>query len=218
MTAVVPGTVTYTISFDPGEGSGTMENVVVNAGTEYTLPVNGFTAPGGKEFDRWDQGAVGTKITVNSDITVTAQWKDKETPPSPPGYDFKFTFVKAWQGDHEDSIDWVFYNPDGTVAHKKFNKKIISDTEWRYEAWFPTGAEYFLIETVPEGYQARYENVGAHAEETDRCYNGGTIINYKIPKTGDDSHPALWIALAALGAVGLGALAICVARDRKRRK
>lgn len=144
--------------------------------------------------------------------------KPPVTDPPGPSYDFRFTFTKIWQGDHEDSIDWVFYNPDGTVAHKKFNKKIVSDTEWRYEAWFPTRAEYYLIETVPEGYQARYENVGAHAEETDRCYNGGTIINYKIPKTGDDSHPALWIALAALGAVGLGALAICVARDRKRRK
>ena len=57
---------------------------------------------------------------------------------------------------------------------------------------------YYVIEEVPEGYMVRYENVGAYADVTDRCYNGGTIINYKVPKTGDDATPALWIALAAM--------------------
>ncbi|MBQ9301250.1 MAG: hypothetical protein IJ214_12155, partial [Clostridia bacterium] len=71
-------------------------------------------------------------------------------------------------------------NPDGTVAHKKFNKKIISENEWRYE------------------------NIGAHAGETDRCYNGGTIINYKVPKTGDRADLRLW-----LGCVLLGVSAVC---------
>ena len=133
--------------------------------------------------------------------------------PVNPGHDFRFTFTKAWEGDHEDSIDWVLYNPDGTVAHKKFNKKIVSENEWRYEAWFSTDTDYYIVETVPAGYKAVYENVGAHAGETDRCYNGGRIVNYKLPKTGDPADLRLWMGMVLLG---LGAL--CGAAVFSRRK
>ncbi len=48
---------------------------------------------------------------------------------------------------------------------------------------------------------------------TDRCYNGGTIINYKVPKTGDSAEPVLWIGCTVLG---LGMLAAAfVGRRRK---
>ncbi len=290
---------TCTVSFDPNGGTGAMAPVTVNAGEEYTLPASGFTAPAGKEFNGWDKGIPGAKITVEEDTVITAQWKNASdvppvvtstpipaitptpipvvtstpipavtstpipvvtptvapdvttpspvtqppvtpdvtqrptTPPpmtqppvtQPPvtrppvspapyvpddsGYNFRFAFSKLWQGDHEDSIDWVLYNPDGTVAHKKFNKKIVSETEWRYEAWFASGADYYIIENVPAGYRVRYENVGEHASETDRCYNGGTIINYKLPKTGDDANLTLWLGcvLAGLTIVSFAAYA-----------
>ncbi|MBQ9301423.1 MAG: Cna B-type domain-containing protein [Clostridia bacterium] len=130
-----------------------------------------------------------------------------------PGNGFKFSFTKVWQGDYEDSIDWVLYNPDGTVAHKGFKKKIVSEYEWHYEAWFSSGTDYYIIETVPAGYMVRYENVGVHAGETDRCYNGGTIINYKVPKTGDNADLVLW-----LGCVLLGVSAVCGTLVFRRRK
>jgi len=133
------------------------------------------------------------------------------------GYDFKFTFTKKWQGDREKSINWVLYRPDGTVAHKKFNKKIVSEDEWRYEAWFASGADYYIVENVPAGYRVRYENVGAHAGETDRCYNGGTIINYKLPKTGDTAQPRLWTGLALLGMSALCGMLIADKRRKARR-
>ena len=50
---------TCTVSFDSDGGSGSMDPVTVTAGTEYTLPENGFTAPEGKEFDKWDLGDPG---------------------------------------------------------------------------------------------------------------------------------------------------------------
>lgn len=64
------------ISFDAGDGSGSMESVAVPSGTEYTLPNCTFIAPKGKEFDRWKQGAVGLKITITADTTLIAQWKE----------------------------------------------------------------------------------------------------------------------------------------------
>jgi hypothetical protein len=108
------------------------------------------------------------------------------------------------------------YNPDGSVRHKKFNKKKVSETEWQYDAWFAEGQDYYIVENVPAGYEVRYENVGVHAGETDRCYNGGTIINYMVPKTGDDHPLLLWVACILLGAAGLSALAYRLIRQKRK--
>ena len=70
---------TYTVSFDANGGTGTMADVTGVSG-EYTLPANGFTAPDGKQFKAWSVGgvekAVGDKITVTANTTVTAVWED----------------------------------------------------------------------------------------------------------------------------------------------
>ena len=70
---------TYTVSFDANGGTGTMADVTGVSG-EYTLPENGFNAPEGQRFKAWSVGgvekAVGAKITVTADTTVTAVWED----------------------------------------------------------------------------------------------------------------------------------------------
>lgn len=72
---------TYTVSFDPGDGTGTMADVEDIVG-EYTLPECTFTAPSGKEFKSWEvnseEKAEGATITVSEDTTVTALWKDAQ--------------------------------------------------------------------------------------------------------------------------------------------
>ena len=145
-------------------------------------------------------------LIVNKYVPTEPKPEPEPVPvPTEPPYIYSFTFTKIWQGDTEDSIEWKLYTSDGGAARKSFRKTIISENEWHYEGWFPVDGDYYLIEDVPEGYKVRYENVGVHAGETDRLYNGGTMINYKIPKTGDDANSALWIALAAVSA---GALAL----------
>ena len=71
--------VTYTVSFDANGGTGSMGDVTGVSG-EYTLPANGFTAPDGKQFKAWSVGgvekAVGDKITVTANTTVTAVWEN----------------------------------------------------------------------------------------------------------------------------------------------
>ena len=138
--------------------------------------------------------------------------------PTPVPYTYRFTFTKLWPGEYEDSIDWVLYKPDGTVAHKKFNKKIVSANEWYYEAWFPDDVDYYLIESVPDGYTVRYENVGKHAGETDRCYNGGKIINYKVPKTGDQTNLPLWLCCILLGLATVSAVVYTNKRKKAQQK
>ena len=69
---------TYTVSFNANGGTGSMADVTGVSG-EYTLPANGFTAPAGKQFKAWSVGgvekAVGDKITVTANTTVTAVWE-----------------------------------------------------------------------------------------------------------------------------------------------
>ena len=141
---------------------------------------------------------------------------EKPVSPDPGSYDFPFTFTVRWDADPADSIDWVLYNSDGSAAHKKFNKKV-SGNEWRYEAWFSVAGDYYLVENVPAGYRVRYENTGTHAGVTDRCYNGGTIVNYKVPKTGDPVDPLLWVVSGILGLLALF-LAWQLFRDRRADK
>ena len=86
--AVVPPPVEkVTVSFDANGGTGTMANVEVDKGSEYTLPANGFTAPENKEFagweipsaNWWEQAQVkqpGDKVTVSANLALKASWKN----------------------------------------------------------------------------------------------------------------------------------------------
>ena len=72
------------ISFDANGGSGTMPGTEPADDGSYTLPVSTFTAPAGKEFDKWDLGVPGTKITIGKDTTIKAIWKTAEITSSRP--------------------------------------------------------------------------------------------------------------------------------------
>ena len=73
--------VNYTVFFDKNGGTGTMNSETVIAGSKYTLPACGFTAPSNKKFDGWEingtKYAVGASIEVNSNVIVKALWTDK---------------------------------------------------------------------------------------------------------------------------------------------
>ncbi|MBO6157719.1 MAG: InlB B-repeat-containing protein [Firmicutes bacterium] len=87
MTLIPPGSIvahaegeTYTVSFDPGTGTGSMAPVTVNVGEDYTLPECSFTHTNPERtFHQWYVGGElkdpGDTVTVNSDLTVTAKWR-----------------------------------------------------------------------------------------------------------------------------------------------
>lgn len=68
----------FTVSYDPGEGSGAMPSAVKYAGEKLTLPQCGFTAPEGKGFSSWRIDGLdyhpGDVITVTQDTKVLAVW------------------------------------------------------------------------------------------------------------------------------------------------
>lgn len=70
----------YTVSFDANGGTNTMDAVKVDRNSEYTLPVNGFTAPSAYQFKGWATSANGDvisaeTITATADITLYAIWE-----------------------------------------------------------------------------------------------------------------------------------------------
>ena len=71
---------TYTISFNPGEGTGSMASVPNTTGT-YGLPACTFTAPANKQFKAWqvnggEEKNPGENIAVTGNTVLTALWKD----------------------------------------------------------------------------------------------------------------------------------------------
>ena len=70
------------ITFDPGDGSGEMDDAYVTKGEKYTLPGCDFTPPEGSTFYGWKgklSGATGTYSpgsdhTISESLTLTAQW------------------------------------------------------------------------------------------------------------------------------------------------
>ena len=70
----------YTISFLPGEGSGTHASAQAKEGSDYELPTTTtFTPPEGKVFDHWEDenGETVTVIEdIDDDFVAYATWKD----------------------------------------------------------------------------------------------------------------------------------------------
>ena len=69
----------YTVTFEAGEGSGTMDPQTFTYGVSQALTANSFTAPTGKVFDGWKDEDDNTysnqqSISLTGNIKLTAQW------------------------------------------------------------------------------------------------------------------------------------------------
>ncbi len=75
---IVDPSTLITISFDAGEGEGSMDPITVISGKAVTLPDYGFTAPESKIFSGYSDGTniywPGNSVTYNANATLTAQW------------------------------------------------------------------------------------------------------------------------------------------------
>ena len=100
----------FTVSFAANGGTGTMSPVNKLDGEEYILPECGFTAPEGKKFAGWlintDEYNVGDTITVDTNITVTAKWANKQ-------YSLQINYFDV------DLVDDSANKPDGAFAQYK---------------------------------------------------------------------------------------------------
>ena len=222
---VVP--TTYTVSFDANGGTGTMADVTGISG-EYTLPENGFTAPDGKQFKAWsvdgNEKAVGDKITVTADTTVTAVWEDipaghtcdikpvaKVEPSCTEGGKEAYYKCEGCGKFYEDALgtkeitDLASWGNLAKLGHTESDWKSDKDNHWK--------------ECTVAGCGVIIENSkAAHADanndgKCDTCeYNvGKTPTNpgnkpsddVQSPQTGDNSMMWLWIALLFVSGFGV---------------
>ena len=87
-----------TLSFDAGEGTGSMADQDVAVGAPFTLPACTLTAPAGKVFTGWSDGnkvySAGTSYTPTGNATLTAQW----TPGTTISYELTDSCGDSWNG------------------------------------------------------------------------------------------------------------------------
>ncbi len=229
---VVP--TTYTVSFAANGGTGTMADVTGISG-EYTLPENGFTAPDGKQFKAWSVGgeekAVGDKITVTADTTVTAVWETipaghtcdikpvaKVEPSCTEGGKEAYYKCEGCGKFYEDALgtkeitDLAAWGNIAKLSHTESDWKSDKDNHWK--------------ECTVAGCGVIIENSkAAHADanndgKCDICeYNVGKTSttpgnkpsdDVQSPQTGDNSLMWLWIALLFVSGFGVVATTVIV--------
>ena len=131
------------------------------------------------------------------------------------------TIRKIWSGVSADTvlpdITLKVYREDGTLVKTvtRTAAEIAKNKGTIVIGGLVKGHTYYVVEETITGYTIKYINVGTEAETIDRVYDGGTIINHKIPKTGDSRNVAMWMILVLVSALGIGAVAIT---ERKKRR
>ncbi len=135
------------------------------------------------------------RSVVNSPVFVNTY--NKET------HSYLFSFTKQWYGVPTDNVSFTLYNPDGT--ERKHVPVIIkeSDKLWIIKYWLSSPGDYYAVENASNGYTPVYQNRGTHEEVQDRVYNGGRIINYQAPPTGDKNHLNALFIIAGICLTGI---------------
>ena len=221
------GAATHTVSFDANGGTGTMAPATGISG-EYTLPACTFTAPSGKQFKAWSVGgvekAVGDKITVTADTTVTAVWETipaghtcdiksvaKVNPSCTEGGKEAYYKCEGCGKFYEDALgtkeitDLAAWGNLAKLGHTESDWKSDKDNHWKECTVAACGV---IIENSKAAH-ADANNDG----KCDVCeYNvGKTSTNpgnkpsddVQNPQTGDNSMMWLWIALLFVSGFGV---------------
>ena len=122
--------ITYTVTFDPNSGSGTMtpNPVTVKEGEKLTLPECTFTPPSAdKEFDKWDAGKPGEQVDVISDCVIRAIWKEKAVT----------TYTVTFDANGHGTAPAAQTVEDGKMAAKPADP---TETGWTFGGWFKEAA------------------------------------------------------------------------------
>ena len=161
----------FKIVFDPGDGSGEMEALILNEGEMSQLPKCNFTAPEGKKFFGWKSDSIGSYDDQGSIM-----------------YD-----SKVWQGNRATLIaEWtpIYYNLDfnpnggtGTMESMRIRYGVsenLKPCEFSRKGYLFTG--WATSATGEKVYSDRdsVRNLATHQDETVTLFAVWTPIYYAV--------------------------------------
>ena len=134
----------FVVTYKPGDGSGDVIRDVITKNADTTLrDEDTFTAPNGKIFDGWLDGAqtkhgAGTPLTVSESMTFTAQWKDgTPTPPAP-----KYSATIVFDPNTGDATaTQTVTSADSTTITRNFDaytQHFTAPAGWTFMGWSST--------------------------------------------------------------------------------
>ena len=133
-----------------------------------------------------------------------------------------FRVQKKWTGVKEDEelppitlALWCIKDP--TTGESEFVRATsvsLKDGEYYTFNGLTEGYTYYVMEDPVKGFATSYDN-GANSDVTKYAENMGTIINHKLPKTGDNDPVGLWTMMVLTGLIGLTALAVLRVRRKQ---
>ena len=134
----------FVVTYEPGDGSGDVIRDVITKNADTTLrDKDTFTAPNGKIFDGWLDGAqtkhdAGDTLTVSESMTFTAQWKDgTPTPPAP-----KYSATIVFDPNTGDATaTQTVTSADSTTITRNFDaytQHFTAPAGWTFMGWSST--------------------------------------------------------------------------------
>ncbi len=175
---------TYTITYEPNGGAGTMTAGTGTFWAQFELPGCGFTAPDGMQFDAWEvegtRMAPGEKFRIMGDTTVKALWKKI-------GYSIEFV-----NGEDDEGNPVVV----GTIDGKAYEDTVtllesVPESDQPLKAWKIGASLYapgntfvmsmFAGEANPPDYKVTAEAVSPGEDEEP------VTITYASGYTGNDA-------------------------------
>lgn len=211
LTTMIATPITYTISFNAGEGTGSMSNVTRNINTSYTIPTATFTAPNFKTFHHWNTKANGTGVTYNvgDTYTVTANltlyafyYQTDENI-----YD-EFRLMYLHIGDYTEELGYCL---DGDSHH-------YFQTASDYFADHMTGAQRLTFRSSYVSAWNRFEKWAAANHKVivlDGEGNYSLDVAQALLASPMDAGQNMIIVISAIALVGASALALMLIRKKK---
>ena len=163
-----------------------------------------------------DQETMVGKVTITRDFITPSPTPSPSPSPTPTLPLESFIFKVEWIGlkDDEPTPQFevkLFRNVEinGKQVTQNSDHIFNLDGNGYYHAWRMRPGDYWLQSEPLEGFFPLYRNLEPNNLVVDKLYNGGTLVYYKIPETGDHRAPAalLW-ASALLCAAGLALLLV----------
>lgn len=232
--------VTYTISFDPNGGTGTMDSITAEDGKECVLPANRFMAPSGNRFLGWAYTPTGqilpSSFTFTKDTQLYAVWEKIMDPTEPrlpsiisPVSDQTVTategepVVMEITAENAAWYQWYVNRNDGN-GYSKIDGETGTSYTIASVALENDGYMYYCMvyNAVPSTFALSRAADGGYrspvftlrvSKAVEEAPQTGDTGSTEIPQTGDKGSPALWFVLFAVSG---GAAFALIAHEKRR--